>query len=203
MATRKKLVPPNLLVAPKLYDWRYQEQLNNAQRLFYTGLTNQVNGSLPYGTYYSTITLENPTANAVNLVPFDARLLESYNTAIGRVDSRIYVAETGIYNVQFSAQANVATGGGAEKITLWLRKNGEDYPASAGKIVVNGPSSETMAAWNYVLVLSAGDYVELAWASPETHMILQAEAATDTIPSIPSVILTICWVSYLNLSKGT
>lgn len=202
MATRRKIAPPNLPIAPKMYDWRYQEQLNNANRLFYTSIANQTNASLPYGSFACVATLTNPTASGVNLIPFDTELGDPYNTGIGRETSRIYVAETGIYNVQFSAQANVSAGGGTDKITLWLRKNGENYPASAGKIVVNGPNSETMAAWNYVLPLRALDYIELAWSSPETHMVLQAEDGTDTVPSIPSVILTIVWVSYDNRSTG-
>lgn len=202
MATRKKTSPPNLLIAPKAYDWRYQEQLNNVQRLFYNSVVNQINSSVPYGAYYCTTTQDNPTANEVNLVPFDSSLDGPYHTAIGRVTSRVYVSETGMYNVQFSAQANVSAGGGADYIVIWLKKNGKDVPASAGKVVVNGPNSETMAAWNYVLQMASNDYIELAWSSPETHMILQAEDKTDTIPSIPSVILTIYWVSYLNISTG-
>lgn len=202
MATKKPIAPPNLLITPKVYDWRYQEQLNNVNRLFFGAVANQLNAPVPYGAFYCSSTQDNPTANGVNLVPFDSSLDGPYHTAIGRVTSRIYVAETGMYNVQFSAQANVSAGGGAEKITVWLRKNGEDVPASAGKVVVNGPNSETMAAWNYVLQMATGEYIELAWASPETHMVLQAEDATDTVPSIPAVILTICWVSYDRISRG-
>ena len=202
MTTRRKIAPPNLLIAPKMYDWRYQEQLNNANRLFFASVANQANASVPYGSFACATTLTNPVASGINLVPFDTQLGGVYNTTIGRENSRLYVAETGIYNIQFSAQANVSAGGGTDKITLWLRKNGENYPATAGKVIVNGPNSETMAAWNYVLPLKVADYIELAWSSPETHMILQAEDAIDTIPSIPSVILTIVWVSYANNSTG-
>lgn len=202
MATRKTLSAPNLLIAPARYDRKYQEQLNNIQRLFYAAVVNQINAPVPYGSFYSVNTLTNPTINAVNLVPFDSPQDGAYNTAIGTVTSRIYVAETGIYNIQFSAQANVAAGGATGIIDIWLRKNGENVPASTGRVVVNGPNAETIASWNYVFRLTSGDYIEIAWASAESHMVLQAEAATSIAPSVPSVILTIWWVSYDNVSRG-
>jgi hypothetical protein len=202
MATKQNIATPNLLGAPRQYDPRYQELLNNTLRLFFNKIVNQINSPVPYGAFYNTDTLTNPTPDAMNLVPLDSPLGGGYQTAPGRVSSRVYVAETGIYNVQFSAQANVTAGGGTDVITLWLRINDENLPASSGRVIVNGPGAATMAAWNYVIQLVAGDYIELAWTSPESHMVLQADPGTDVYPAIPSVILTITWVSLLNISTG-
>jgi hypothetical protein len=202
MATRNKVAAPNLLIVPKYYDWRYQEQLNTAQRLFYNIVSNALNASTPYGAFYSSNTLTNPTPNGVNLVPFDSSLDRAYNVTIGTVNTRVYAAETGVYNIQFSAQANVEAGGATGIINIWLRKNGQNVVASTGRVVVNGPDAETIASWNYVIQLQQGDYIELAWASAEGHLVLQAEPATDTIPSVPSVILTVVWTSFANISRG-
>ena len=202
MATRLSVAPPNLPIAPNQYERRYQEQLNNVQRLFYNSVANSINLPNPYGSFYSVSTLTNPIANVVHVVPFDSPLDGAYNTKIGAVNSRVYVSETGMYNVQFSAQANVAAGGATGIINIWLRRNGEDFPASTGRVVVNGVSAETIASWNYLISLQTNDYIELAWSSSETHLVLQAEPATATIPSVPSVILTIYKVSALNNSVG-
>jgi hypothetical protein len=202
MATRKNVATPNLLGAPRQYDPRYQELLNNTIRLFFNTVVNQINSPVPYGAFYSVSTLTNPVINEVNLVPFDSPIGGGYQTVVGRENSRVYVAETGIYNIQFSAQADVSAGGATGIVNIWLRINGENLPASTGKVVVNGPNAQTIAAWNYVVQLKAKDYIELAWASAESHMVLQAEDETSVYPSTPSVILTITWVSLANISTG-
>jgi hypothetical protein len=201
MATRLSVAPPNLPIAPLQYQQRYQEQLNNVQRLFYNGLANAVNLPYPYGSFFTApANITNPVANTMNLVPF-ATTAEAYNTAIGPVKSRIYVAETAVYNVQFSAQLD-KTGGGANSAYFWLRKNGKNIADTAGKIVVSGPNAETMAAWNYIISLQAGDYIELAWESSDTALFIAYEAATTVRPAVPAVIFTIMWASSLNNSIG-
>ena len=201
MATRVNIVPPNLPIAPRNYDSRYQEQLNNVQRLFYNSVANAVNLPYPYGSFLTAPTnVNNPVANALNLVTFSTTA-EAYNTAIGPVKSRIYVAETAVYNVQFSAQLD-KTGGGASAAYFWLRKNGVNVPDTAGKLVVNGPNAETLAAWNYIISLKAGDYVELAWESSDINLFLAYEAANTVRPAVPAVIFTIVWASPLNNSTG-
>ena len=202
MATRQNVAAPNLLGAPRQYNPQYQELLNNTIRLFFNTVVNQINSPVPYGAFYNETTLTNLAAGEMNLIPFDSPMSGGFQTAVGRVNSRVYVAETGIYNIQFSAQANVSAGGGTDTVIIWLRINGENVPASSGRVVVNGPNSETIVAWNYVAQLNAKDYIELAWASAESHMVLQAEAATSVYPSVPSVILTVTWVSLANTSTG-
>jgi hypothetical protein len=201
MATRLNIAPPNLAIAPAQYERRYQEQLNNIQRLFYTTVANGINSPYPFGSFYTSPTpaLTNPVANAMNLVPF-GRTAEAYNTKVGTVTTRIYVSETAIYNVQFSAQCNLSTGGAASAAYFWLRKNGANVADTAGKVVITGPNAETMAAWNYLLTLRENDYIELAWSSSETHMYLEYQAANSIKPAVPAVILTVMWASPSNTS---
>lgn len=204
MTTRKNIVAPNLTIAPKEYEQRYQEQLNNVQRLFYTTISNRVNMPFPYGSFITSgSSILNPVANVVRVVPFTVTT-GAFNTTVGQQNTRIYVAETGVYNVQFSAQCDLSSGSNAA-IYFWLRQNGTDVSASAGKVVVAGPNAQTMAAWNWVLTLQEGDYIELAWSSSDTHAQLLAENASTSSPvrpSVPAVILTICWVSPINKSIG-
>lgn len=194
------VVPPNLPVAPFAYEQRYQDQFANVLRLFFTRLTNKVNAPVPHGSFYDTTTQTNPVANTVNLMAFNS----VYNTgggtqyAIQKDTTRVYITQSGIYNVAFSAQLD-KTGGGASDVFIWIRINGENVAYSATKMVIDGPNNEVVAAWNWVLTLAEGDYIELAWQSPDINVILLAAPASGNIPEIPSVILTVSWVSAVNI----
>jgi hypothetical protein len=114
--------------------------------------------------------------------------------SVNKDTNRVYVAETAVYNIQFSAQLD-KTGGGASDVFIWLRLNGNNVAHSATKMVIDGPNNELVAAWNWVITLADGDYIELAWQSPDANVILLAAPASGNIPQIPSVILTVTWVS--------
>lgn len=189
----RNVTPPNLPVAPRQYEQRYQDQFGNVLRLFFNTLTNKVNSPLPHGSYFDTTTQTNPVADAVNLITLNS-LESEYQVTRGSPTSRIYVNNTGIYNFQFSAQLD-KTGGSASAVYIWPRINGVNVPNSATKVVIDGPNNEIVAAWNFVFVMEAGDYFELAWQSSDTNVVLAKEAASGNVPEIPSVILTVTWVS--------
>lgn len=189
----RNVTPPNLPVAPRQYEQRYQDQFGNVLRLFFNTLTNKVNSPLPHGSYFDTTTQTNPVADAVNLMTLNS-LESEYQITRGNPTSRIYVNNTGIYNFQFSAQLD-KTGGSASTVYIWPRINGVNVPNSATKVVIDGPNAEVVPAWNFVLVMEAGDYFELAWQSSDTNVVLAQEPASGNVPEIPSVILTVTWVS--------
>ena len=195
----ENVVPPNLPVAPVDYQQRYQDQFANVLRLFFTRLTSKVNAPVPHGSFYDTTTQTNPVASAVNLMSLNSVYGSNNDTqyAIKKNTDRIYITQTGVYNIAFSAQLD-KTGGGADNVFIWIRVNGQNVAHSASKIVINGPNDEVVAAWNWVLTLANKDYIELAWQSPDTQVVLLAVAATGNIPEIPSVILTVTWVSAVN-----
>lgn len=195
----ENVVPPNLPVAPVDYQQRYQDQFANTLRLFFTRLTGKVNAPVPHGSFYDTTTQTNPVASAVNLMRLNSVYGSNNDTqyAIKKNTDRIFITQTGVYNVAFSAQLD-KTGGGASDVFIWIRVNGQNVEHSASKVVINGPNDEVVAAWNWVLTLADKDYIELAWQSPDTQVVLLAVAATGNIPEIPSVILTVTWVSAVN-----
>ena len=187
------ITPPNLPIAPAIYEQRYQDQFGNILRLFFNRITNKVNSPLPHASYFDTTTQTNQVANVVNLFSFNS-VISEYQITRSTPASKIYVANTGVYNFQFSAQLD-KTGGGKASIWIWPRINGVNVPDSATKIVIQGSTDEVVPAWNFLLVMKAGDYFELAWQSNDTDVIVLAEAAASNYPGIPSIILTVVWVS--------
>lgn len=142
-----------------------------------------------YGSFYDTTTQTAAVINTAYAMTFNTSDLSS-GVTIGTPTSRIYVDTPNVYNVQFSAQVD-RTAGGVGLVWVWLRKNGVNVPDSSGQIRIQGNNAEVLAAWNYVIQLNAGDYIELMWEVDDTSVILLAEAASAIHPSVPSVILTV------------
>jgi hypothetical protein len=142
-----------------------------------------------YGALYDTTTQTAAAINTAYGITFNTTDL-SFGVTVGTPTSRIYVDRPNIYNVQFSAQLD-KTSGGVALVWFWLRKNGTDVPDSTGQIRIQGNNAETLAAWNYLIQLNAGDYIELMWEVDDTSVIILAEVASAIHPAIPSVILTL------------
>jgi hypothetical protein len=193
MANPRGVVPPSLPVAPNAYERKYQDQLSSVLRLFFTSLTSKVNSPTPHASYFDTTTQTNPVANTVNLFTYNS-VVSEFKVTRGVPTSKIFVNETGVFNFQFSAQLD-KTGGSASAVYIWPRINGVNLPDSATKIVIDGPNNEIVAAWNFMLVLEANDYFELAWEAADTNVVIPYVAASGNIPAIPSIILTVNWVS--------
>lgn len=193
MTAPRGTTPPNLPVAPNQYDRRYQDVLTNVLRLYLNQISNRLQSPTPHASYFDTTTQTNPVASAVNLFTYDS-VESEFQVTRGVPTSKIYVNDTGIYNFQFSAQLD-KTGGGASSVFIWPRINGVNVPNSATKVVIDGPNNEIVPAWNFVLVMESGDYFELAWESADTDVVIRAEAAASNYPAIPSIIMTVSWVS--------
>lgn len=142
-----------------------------------------------YGSFYDTTTQSAAVINTAYAMTFNTVDL-SFGVTRGSPTSRIFVDRPNIYNVQFSAQLD-KTAGGTGIVYIWLRKNGVNVPASAGFIQIQGNNAELLAAWNYLVPLNAGDYIELMWEVSDITVQIAAQAATGVHPSVPSVILTV------------
>jgi hypothetical protein len=142
-----------------------------------------------YGSFYDTTTQTAAAINTAYAITFNTVDL-SVGVTVGSPTSRIYVDRPNVYNVQFSAQVD-KTAGGVALVWVWLRKNGVNVPDSAGQIRIQGNNAEILAAWNYILQLNTGDYIELMWEVDDTSVILLADPASAVHPSVPSIILTV------------
>ena len=104
--------------------------------------------------------------------------------------SRVYVADAGIFNFQFSAQLD-NTAAPTHIIWLWPRVSGVDVPDSASQVRIQGNNAELVAAWNWVLRLAPGEYFELVYAVSDVALEIVTFPAAGVVPAIPSVILTV------------
>jgi hypothetical protein len=128
----------------------------------------------------------------------------TYNTTefannIGLVGGSCLVACTsGIYNVQFSAQFDKASGGSStETIDVWLLKQGSNYDSSTGSINISGTvaTAKAIPSWNYFVDLTIGQHIQLAWATTNTAIRLTAFPTASPHTAIPSIAVTINKIS--------
>lgn len=106
--------------------------------------------------------------------------------------SRVGVDFDGMYNIQFSTQL-ILTGGGnsSDDIDIWLNVNGLPLADSNTSVTLDKSNARSVAAWNFMVPLNAGDYVQLMWYSTTGKTQILVVPPTGGRPSIPSLILTI------------
>ena len=159
-------------------------------------------GSITAGTFISAFTSGTGGVGTYVVSVSQNRASATYT---GTMTSQIVVANTGIYNIQFSSQMD-KTDAGVDYVNFWLRKNGVDVTASSGVISLQGNSpAYMMAAWNYLIELIAGDIIELYWGSADTDMSILSETAQTSPfahPAVQSTILTITQQSGIMAGTG-
>ena len=161
-------------------------------RLYYKrvqGINQKVIGisnALAYGQWQNNTTLTG-SANVSQSFQYDTTDL-AYKTYLQPPD-KLYVEDTGVYNLQFSAQLEEPAGGDAT-IYIWLKKNGVNVLESAGAIDLAN-KGKIIVGWNFMTSMNAGDYLEITWQSNNSNTEIVGEPASGNIPAIPSVIATL------------
>ncbi len=150
---------------------------------------------LHYGSFYDTTTQTAAAINTAYAMSYN-NTAESNGVYIGSPTSRVYVSNDGVYNIQFSTQLDKASGATGH-IYIWLDIDGTSVANSATVVAIQGTSAETVAAWNFVVSLNAGQYFRLMWSTDDTAVQLTAASASAPVPAIPSVILTVTQVNNL------
>jgi hypothetical protein len=158
-------------------------------RYFYNLYAILGSGSLRSGSFYDTTTQTAAVINTAYAITLDSTSL-TQGVSIGTPTSRVYVNRTGSYNIQFSLQL-VSTNAASKDVYIWADVNGTSVPESATKLTLSGSSNAYVAAWNFVIRMSAGDYFRLMWSTSNTNVQIARIAASAPVPAIPSVILTV------------
>lgn len=160
-------------------------------------------GSSPTGYYgaFSDLTTQTFVANTITALKLNTIDLTNGVTLQGTPQTQIKVLNTGVYNIQFSAQLNHTTGGVAT-VTIWLRKNGVDVPATSTDVTIEGNNTKIVPAWNFLASAIANDYFEIMVSATDDHCeIYYSGARTSPVrPALPSLIVT---VTQANPSAGS
>jgi len=106
-------------------------------------------------------------------------------------NSRLTIANAGVYNIQFSAQ--IDTTAGADTVYVWFKKNGSNIAASNTKAVLDNNTAQVMTV-NILDEANANDYYEIAYQTASGNATIKAETATGNLPAIPSIIATVTQV---------
>ena len=202
---------PNLPLAPKEYSSRYIEQLNNVLRLYFNQLDNftrELNTSattaglrVPYGAFQDSTDQIAASTTVAYPVTFDTTDFSNGVTVVS--NSRITVANAGLYNLQFSIQLTNNTNA-THDVDIWFRVNGTNVPASNSRFGLAqrkspGDPYHIIAALNYFVSLNATDYVEIMWRTNDVGVYIEhyVASASPTRPAVPSAIATMSFVSAL------
>lgn len=161
----------------------------------------------PYGSFSNNTDQTAPSVGSTAVVTYDTTEEENGVYRDTTNTSRIYVRNTGTYNVQFSLQL-VNKDNTQQYADVWFRINGTDVPRSASRFDI--PARKSYNIWTHVigtvnifLDLTAGQYVEIAGTTSSTLVGLEHYAADTSIPrpAIPSAILTVQYVSLASMAN--
>jgi len=203
---------PRLPTPPREWDDIYQNQLNNALRLYFERLDNifasildTAGGkflSFPYGGFQSLAT-QTATANTATVMSFDTTDFASGVSIVG--GNKLYVTNPGLYNLQWSGQFQ-NTDTQLHDVSVWLRKGNDggtssDIAGSTGFISVpnkhGGVDGHIVTGWNYFVSLNADDYIQLWWSTTNAAVTLQYYP-TQTLPTRPSTASLIATLSFVS-----
>jgi len=155
---------------------------------------------LPQAMMISDQDQTNASITAENLLTFAPAFSNGISVESG---SRIKVPCAGQYLVTFTLQVTNRSNTAGE-FEVWAKDTGVNYPLSNTRFDV--PARKTSSIWSHVVPAITGiftvndptnSYLEIAWWSDNIDIYLEHYAAgtSPTRPVIPSVILTINFVS--------
>lgn len=178
------------------------------------GVLNNTATATQLGYYGAWQDMFTQTAASSNVgYPFIFRTIDLENqvrvVTNGTNLTRITFDNTGIYNLQFSAQIQNADNA-QHDVSIWLRKNGTDVVGSSGLISVParkaagaGNEGHGVFGWNYLLSVVAGEYYEIVWSTTNAaNVTIQYYAGANPPPSTASVLATVTQQSGIMAGTG-
>ena len=202
---------PSLSTSGIVYSQNVQNQNNGILRLFFTKLLNSLQSVFgprggkylnnPYGAFQDST--DQVAASTTVAYPVTFNTTDFSNGVTIASNSRITVADAGIWNLQFSLQFTNTTNA-SQDVDVWFRVNGTNITASNSRFGL-APRKDAsdpfhvIMALNYFASLNATDYIEIMWRTTDTGVSIEQYAAgtSPTRPAIPSAIATMSFVSNL------
>ena len=158
---------------------------------FYVDGNRQFN----YGQFSSTTT-QSGSADTAYSMTFDTT---DFSQGISLVSgSRLTVANTGLYNVQFSSQLHT-TANQAVDFSIWFAMTGSNIANSNTDFTIEkiAGGGYMVAALNFLTQIQSGSYVELKYSktTAQGQLLAQGIRSTPTRPATPSVIVTVTQIA--------
>ena len=202
---------PSLGTSGIIYSQSLQNQNNGLLRLFFTKLLNSLQSVFgpsggkylnnPHGAFQDST--DQVAASTTVAYPITFNTTDFSNGVTIASNSRITVADAGIWNLQFSLQFTNTTNA-SQDVDVWFRVNGTNITASNSRYGLAprkgaGDPFHVVMALNYFVSLNATDYIEIMWRTTDTGVSIEQYAAgtSPTRPAIPSAIATMSFVSNL------
>tara|TARA_R110000868_G_C10956550_1_gene768111 strand:- start:428 stop:1807 length:1380 start_codon:yes stop_codon:yes gene_type:complete len=119
--------------------------------------------------------------------------------------SRITIANTGIYDIQWSAQF-VNTDSTEHDVTVWLRRNLANLPGTSGVVSVpkrrGAINGHALPSWNFLLDAAAGDIYEFVWSTTDLAVYVAYLSGSGFAPTTASVVVTVTQQSGIMAGTG-
>lgn len=207
---------PNLPVGPVEYEQRYQNLLNNSQRLYFNEIDNTLislldnnGGRFLNFPHISASDSTNQYAGGDNVPTLT--IWNTLESSGGFTLSPTYATATygGVYRIDYSLQFE-NTDNSAHDVVVWLKVNGNNVLRSASRFTI--PARKSAGVYGYLIAVSfvvfeitGDDQIQLYWKTDKAYntvgpvdgVFMLAEAATATIPATPSAVGAITFVSEL------
>jgi hypothetical protein len=169
-------------------------RINNG---FYVDGNRQFN----YGQWVSLQT-QSGSANTAYAMKLETSTGTNVGMYVGNngsgLPTRIYLQNTGLYNIQFSSQLHT-TANEACDFSVWFAMTGSNMDNSNTDFTVEKISGGgyMVAALNLLTPISSGSYVELFWSKTTANGQLQAKGtqSSPARPATPSVIVTLTQIA--------
>jgi hypothetical protein len=204
-----RLPDPN----PGIESAGYLAGLLNVLRLYFNRITNILQLLLgpiggvylqnPHAMLMSNQDQTNPSITGANQLTFNQPII-TQGVRVENTDE-IWFEKSGQYLVTFTLQVT-NRGNTAAEFEVWAGYNGTNYPLSNTRFDI--PARKTATVWSHIVPAITGiftvanpqtEYLTIKWWSDSTDVYLEHYAAgtSPTRPEIPSVILTVNFVSRL------
>jgi hypothetical protein len=159
------------------------------------------NKQFNYGQWASLET-QTGSANTAYAMKLEVPVPEFEGIYVGNNGSgfptRIYAQNTGLYNIQFSAQLHTTANQSCD-FSVWFAMTGSNIANSNTDFSIEKVSGGgfQVAALNFLTPITSGSYVELYWSKTTANGQLQYKGTqvSPTRPATPSVIVTVTQVA--------
>jgi hypothetical protein len=188
---------------------------SNVLRLYFSRLSNTFNVLLgtnggtelqmPHAMLMSNQDQANAGTTVANSLTFNQPVILQGVEVRGVNNNEIWFGKSGQYLVTFTLQVT-NRGNATQEFEVWAGFNGQNYPLSNTRYDI--PARKSSTVWSHIVPAVTGiftvtdpsaEYLTIKWWASSTDVFLEHYAAgtSPTRPEIPSVIMTINFVSRL------